>query len=131
MEFDQLLKKAESMVLDKQDFDTIKAEIDQEDLSKEERNLILERVDELIFHLALDGQRRSRAMAQIIMGGLLFAFPMLIAILAYEPGSRITYIWYGAALLGGWQLKEGYKNYRAPFNPPDNFGYKRRKFQRF
>ena len=131
MEYDAILEKALERVLDGEEFDDIKPEVQRAGLTKEEENKVLERVDELIYHRELDEQRRSKALGQMLMGGVLLAFPLLIAFLAYDPGNRITYLWYGAALLGAWQLKEGYKAYRLPFEPPENFGYHRKKFQRF
>jgi uncharacterized membrane protein len=131
MEIETLMDQCLDWVVEGLDFDSIKSKIDRMKLEKEIRNLVLQRVDEMIFHYQLDQQRRSRALGQMIMGGVLLAFPLLIAFLAYDPASKITYLWYGAALLGAWQLKEGYKKYRQPFEPPENFGYKRRKFQRF
>jgi hypothetical protein len=131
MDTETLMEKCLDWVVEGLDFDAIKAKIDDLQLDPENRKRVLQRVDEMIFHFQLDQQRRSRALGQMIMGGVLLAFPLLIAFLAYDPASRITYLWYGAALLGVWQLKEGYKKYRQPFEPPENFGYKRRKFQRF
>lgn len=131
MDTEKLLEQCLDWVREGKDFDAIKPKVDAHELDPETRKAILQRVDEMIYHYQLDEQRRSRALGQMIMGGVLLAFPILIAFLAYDPQNKITYLWYGLALLGGWQLKEGYKKYRQPFDPPENFGYRRRKFERF
>ena len=128
---EEIIKKGEQMALEGADFETIKKKVDQHKLDKEDRNFVLQKIDELLFHIELQKQDRSKALIQMILGAILMGFPLIIAFYFYDPGSRIIYVWYAFALIGGWILKEGYKKWRTPFEAPENFGYSRKKFNRF
>jgi hypothetical protein len=132
MQLEEIRNKIEEMVGDGQDYDTIKKHLETAYRpAAEDRKLLLSYTDEMIYHRALQAEDRSKALTQLLMGIALLLVPLLVAYVAYEPGSKIKLIWYGASLIGGWNIKEGWKKYRAPFEPPSRFGYKRKKFQRF
>lgn len=131
MTMEELLEKGASWVDEGKDFEQIQAEVNRLNLDQESRKALLQRVDELIFHRALARQEKGKAIGQLLMGAVLMIFPLLVAYITYIPESRIIYLWYGLALLGAWNLKEGYKKIKTPFQAPENFGYSRKRFNRF
>lgn len=131
METEALQDKIIELVSTGADFDEIKRHLQGQNLSKEAFKKLLSFGDEMIYHRALQDGKRSNALTQVLMGFALFLVPILVANLAYEEGSKIKLIWYAVSLIGAWNIKEGWKKYRAPFEPPSNFGYSRKKFNRF
>lgn len=131
METQALQDKIIELVSTGADFDDIKRHLEGQNLSKEAFKKLLSFGDEMIYHRALQDGKRSNALTQVLMGFALFLVPILVANLAYDEGSNIKLIWYAVSLIGAWNIKEGWKKYRAPFEPPSNFGYSRKKFNRF
>ncbi|GAB5553095.1 MAG: hypothetical protein Sapg2KO_26860 [Saprospiraceae bacterium] len=113
------------------DYEAIKKQLQAQRIPEESLKELLSFTDEMIYHRALQDGKRANALTQILMGFALFLVPILVANLAYDDGSKIKLIWYTVSLIGAWNIKEGWKKYRAPFEPPSNFGYSRKKFNRF
>ena len=131
MQTEAIKDKIIDLVIEGSEFDDIKRYLKTQNLSEDHFKALLSFTDEMIYHRALQEGKRSNALTQFFMGLALLLVPLLVAYIAYDPTSKIRVIWYGAALIGAWNVKEGWKKYRAPFEPPNNFGYNRKKFQRF
>lgn len=131
MEKEEIEDKIVDLVRAGKDYEAIKRGLQNYTLSKEDLKHLLSFTDEMIYHRELYAGKRSNALTQLLMGMALFIVPLLVAYMAYDATSKIRLIWYGASLIGAWNIKEGWKKYRAPFEPPSNFGYSRKRFNRF
>ncbi len=133
MSLEELLDLGRKLVDEGQDFEAIEKAMKATKPDKTDRRLAMEKVDEWLFHKELEKQQKANAIGYLLVGLVLFLFPLYIAYYTYSPDTMkgIIYLWYGIAILGAWVLKEGFKKYRTPFAPPENHGYNPKKFQRF
>lgn len=138
MEATQIKEAIKNWVSEGLDYDAIKVKIDAEQLDKEVRKALLEYTDECLYHKELESQYRSKAYIQLGVG---LAVIGLGAYIAYVTKNMIDLspvfdrllkvIFFLILGVGGWNVKEAWKKLREPFKPPENFGYNRKKFQRF
>lgn len=138
MDMKQQKEAIKNWVAEGLDYDAIKQQIDAEQPEKDTRRELLEFTDERLYHKELEQGYRSKNYLQLIMGIALVGFAAYIAyvtrdeVFINENFKRIIqFIFLLVGLIGAWNLKEAWKKLRSPFEPPENFGYHRKKFQRF
>ena len=135
MEKEQFKEKIKDWVAEGLDYDAIKVKVDAGEPEKEGRRELLEFTDERLYHKELEGQYKSKAYIQLGMGlavdglGAYIAYVTKDMTIAYDKLLKV--IFFLIIGIGGWNIKEALKKLRQPFEPPEKFGYNRKKFQRF
>lgn len=138
MNEEELKETIISWVQNGQDYEAIKKKLDEKSLSKEARKALLAFADERLYHKELEQNQRSKNYFQLLMGLVLLGFAAYIAYVTRDEvfinanfKRIIQFIFLLIGLIGAWNAKEAWKKLRTPFEPPENFGYQRKKFQRF
>jgi len=85
-----------------------------QNFSEESIELIKDKINDYIVEYQLANQVRSKALNQLIIGGVFFMIGVIITGGSFSPVSGKYFLAYGAILAGAWNFKEGYKIYRLP-----------------
>lgn len=138
MDVKQLKEAIEQWVAEGIDYDAIKQRVDAQNLDKESRKVLLEYTDERLYQKELERGYRSKNYLQLMMGLAFMGFAGYIAYVTRDEvfintnfKRIIQFIFLMIGLIGAWNIKEAWRKLRTPFEPPENFGYHRKKFQRF
>jgi len=120
------------------DYDAIHQLLVAAQLEADELKPLLEYTDERLYHRELEQQYRSKNYLHLLMGLAILGLAGYIAYItrdavftSVQAEKVAQFIFLVIALIGGWLVKEAWKKLRTPFEPPENFGYQRKKFQRF
>ncbi|HKK76249.1 MAG TPA: hypothetical protein VJ953_14315 [Saprospiraceae bacterium] len=138
MDVTKLKEAIEQWVEEGLDYEAIKQKVDARKPEKEVRTVLLEFADERLYHKELERDYRSKNYFQLLMGIALVGFAGYIAYVTRDEvfinanfKRIIQFIFLLIGLIGTWNIKEAWKKLCTPFEPPENFGYNRKKFQRF
>lgn len=115
------------------DYDTIKAEVLRWDLEPSLRKKVLLKADDYVYQYIMAKQQREKAVNRMLIGGVLLGVGLAVVFVSSFALKAEYLIPFGAIFIGGWQLKEGYKEYRQPLvlTERSNFPRGKNKFDRF
>lgn len=114
------------------EYEDIRKELEQFQLSEEERRQLLDKTDEFIVQYQLHQQHKAGALVQMLLGGAVLSIGLAVTIGTYLSDGSHYVIAFGAILAGYWGLRKGYSKYKEPPGRYEIRGLKKRsKFNRF
>jgi hypothetical protein len=127
---DELLETCWDKVFAGEDYLDIKRFLQQQNLDEEALQVLLLKTDEFIVAYQLHQQKRTRALIEILIGGLLLliGIAFLLTIKTTSRGGDLFI--YGAIIFGAWIMRGGYNKYRLPPEEYEDPGKMRGKFER-
>lgn len=131
--WDELLDYCRQAAAEGVSFDEIKAKVVSWNLPPDQRKRILLKADDYVYQYLMAKQEKGKAVNRMLVGAVLLATGLVVVYVS-EVDRQVEYLLpFLAIFIGGWQLKEGYKTYRAPITLTEetNFPRGRNKFDRF